>query len=589
MKTQWDLTLLYASETDPRIETDLVKLEKAYAAFARKYKGKPFTKTAPALAKALHAYEALLEAVASNKPYMYFMYRKELNAHDEHAEAKMRLFGERITKASNHVQFFELTIGDIPKNAQKKFLKHPALARYSYYLERIFKTACHDLSEPEEKILSLTAAPGSGMWVSGVEKALAARAVDVQGETVPLNAALSAVLNKERPEERRAWWRAIREKLKEVSEFSESEINALYSRKKIVDELRGFKTPPEGTVLAYENDMKSVDALVEAVTARFGVAHRFYALKKKLVGLPEFTYADRGAPLKGYAETIPFPKAAHMVAEAFAEASPEYARILEQYLVRGQIDVAPRAKKSGGAYCSSVHGLPTFVLLNHTNDFHSFTTLAHEMGHAIHSEKSAIQPILYDDYSVAVAETASTFFEGLAFSHATKALAGEARIKVLHDKIQDDIATVFRQIACYNFEKELHEKVRAEGWVPKEVIAQLMNKHMASYLGETVSLDPDDGYFFVSWSHIRRSFYVYTYAYGQLVSSALLAMYHENPRAISKVEEFLKAGRSDTPEKIFKKIGIDVTKPAFWSASIDAIEKSIDELEALVHSERGMR
>jgi oligoendopeptidase F len=278
-----------------------------------------------------------------------------------------------------------------------------------------------------------------------------------------------------------------------------------------------------------------------------------------------------------------------MVAEAFAEASPEYARILEHYLIRGQIDVVPRAKKSGGAYCSSVHGLPTFVLLNHTNDFHSFTTLAHEMGHAIHSEKSAVQPILYDDYSVSVAETASTFFEGLAFNHATKSLSGEARIKILHDKIQDDIATVFRQIACYNFEKELHERIRHEGWVPKEVIAQLMNKHMAAYLGDTVSIDPDDGYFFVSWSHIRRSFYVYTYAYGQLVSSALLSMYQDNPRTIAKVEEFLKAGRSDTPERIFKKIGIDVTKPAFWSAGIDVIEENIAELELLVQKERGSR
>jgi oligoendopeptidase F len=120
MKTQWDLSLLYASHTDPRIETDLVKLEKAYAAFARKYKGKSFTKTATALAKALKEYEVLLEAVASNKPYVYFMYQKELNADDVQAEAKTRLFGERITKAANHVQFFELTIGDIPKNTQKK-------------------------------------------------------------------------------------------------------------------------------------------------------------------------------------------------------------------------------------------------------------------------------------------------------------------------------------------------------------------------------------------------------------------------------------------------------------------------------------
>lgn len=584
-KTEWDLSVLYSSPTDPQIEKDVRLIESHYARFEKKYRASAYTKTTRALVHALRDYEALVDKVSGMKPLRYFWFRKELNDKDDFAEAQIRLISERLTKAGNRITFFELEIGKIPKAQQKEFLAEKQLAPYRYFLTRLFRTAKHNLTEPEERLLALTSAPAGSMWVSGVEKALAQRTITWKGKDVPLNEAMSAAAHKETQADRAQMWKLILQKLGEVAEFAESEINALYTKKKITDELRKLSEPYSATILGYENDEKSVRALIDTVTAAFPVAHRFHALKKRLLKLDTFTYADRAAPLllHGVPTTsFPFDHAYNVVRAAFSDAGDVYATMLDQFLERGQIDVAPKPGKSGGAFCASAHKLPTFVLLNHTDDFNSTMTLAHEMGHAIHSELCTKQPVFYNDYSTAVAETASTFFEGWAFEHIAKTLPKEQRVKLLHDRLQDHIATVFRQVACFNFELDLHRSIRKDGWVPKEQMAALMQKHMQAYLGPSVSSGPEDGYFFIAWSHIRRPFYVYSYAYGQLISSALLQLVHADRKNMAKVAAFMEAGSSDTPERIFKRIGIDVTQPSFWKAGIKNIERDIDELESLI-------
>jgi oligoendopeptidase F len=127
----------------------------------------------------------------------------------------------------------------------------------------------------------------------------------------------------------------------------------------------------------------------------------------------------------------------------------------------------------------------------------------------------------------------------------------------------------------------LHNEVRAKGMVAKEEIAKILNKHMESYLGKIVKVKENDGYFFVSWSHIRRFFYVYSYAFGQLVSKSLYAKFKEDNSFITEVEKFLKAGGSKSPEDIFKDIGIDVTSPSFFQDGLKSIERDIKNLESL--------
>ena len=581
MKTEWDLSLLYGSLEDTRIERDQKQADKAVAVFAQKYqKDKKHLKNPTALAKALADYEKLVELPASRAGY-YAAYRKELNVEDKAAEAFAAKLDDRATKRGNKLIFFTLEIGKISKPLQTKFLASAVLKPYQYWLKQIFDTAKYDLSEPEEKILSLLGSVTYDRWFQATENILNKKTIIYASKTIPLPEA-EELVQALSTAKRRALYGSIRNVYESVGDVAESEINAVYTSKKVQDELRGFKTPFEATILGYQNDQKSILAMVDAVTKNASIAHRFYEVKRKLLKEDKLTYADRGAQVGEIKTKVPFEKAVSIVRETFGDLDPQYADIFDRLLANGQVDVAPKKGKSGGAFCSSSVATPTYVLLNHVDNFHSLKTLAHEMGHAIHAERSKTQRPMYQGNPISSAETASTFFETAALNRVIGLLPPEERIIALHDAVQDNVATVFRQVACFSFEKALHEEIRRDGYVPKERIADLMNAHMSAYLGSTVELTREDGYFFAHWSHIRRFFYVYTYAYGQLISKALHQELEKDPRFIQKVDGFLSAGESASPYDIFKSCGLDTKKPAIFLEGLKSIERDVAELERLV-------
>jgi oligoendopeptidase F len=373
-------------------------------------------------------------------------------------------------------------------------------------------------------------------------------------------------------EKRRALHSLVIGKLKDISFFAESEINAVVINKKINDELRGYKNPEDGTILGYENDKKTVDTLTKTVTNNVSISHKFFKLKAKLLKLPHLEYSDRNAGIGENTKEVLFEDGYKTLKSIFGATHPRFAEILESFVKNGQVDVYPKKGKTGGAYCSGQLNVPTFVLLNNTNTFDSVMTFAHEMGHAIHTELSKSQPVFYQGYSISTAEVASTLFESILFDAVFETLSPDEKVIALHNRINDDIQTIFRQVACYNFEREMHTTIRAKGSMSKEDLATVMNKHMASYLGPVVKLTDDDGYYFVGWGHIRRFFYVYSYAFGQIISKSLYAEYKKNPKFIEKILQFLSAGGSASPEDIFKSIGIDVTKPDFFLKGLKSIE-----------------
>ncbi len=586
IKTEWDLTLLYKSATDPQIEKDLRLMEKTCDDFAQKYRSEQnYLSEESALAAALADFETAIAIIGNYKPALYFHYKKDLNSEDAQASAELVKITERYTKANNKILFFELSIGKIPAEKQQHFLKSSKLAHFHYFLESLWKKSRYDLSEAEEKISNLKSQPAYSLWVDGNEKMINKQTIKWKGKELPLSLAPNLITSLP-TKERHALHRLFVEKLKATSDFAEAEVNAVVINKKIEDELRGLQKPYDATLLTYETDEKTVMALVDTATKHFPVAHRFYKLKAKLLGLKRLSYADRAAPIGTIAKKISFEDSYRVLQEVFASLGQKHLDVLDSFVKQGQIDVFPKKGKVSGGYCSSSIDMPTFVLLNHANNTDSLYTFAHEMGHAMHSELCEKQTPLYQNYSTAVAETASTLYEEFMFDHEFEKMTDKEKIIALHKRINGDIQTVFRQIACFNFEVELHASIRAKGNLPKEEIAALMNKHMKSYLGPIFDMAPEDGYFFVTWSHIRRFFYVYSYAYGQLVSKALHRKYKADHSFMSKIEQFMEAGGSKSPQDIFLAIGIDTSKPAFWEEGIRAIEADIDRLEKLLAAKK---
>ncbi len=582
MKTEWDLSLLYNSLDDKRIVNDVKSTERAYNKFNKDFNNTQDWLNKPqSLLNTLDKYENLSKSLGDKALY-YAYYLRELDGSRADADAMLMRLEDRLTKAGTKVMFFENRLSKVDKQQQQIFLKSSILKKYKYYLQRLFLSGKHTLSESEERILALTSAPRSSLWSSGVDKLVNKQIVKLGGEKMPINEALSSTQYMTSKTKRRAWNKAIMQKLKSISEFPESEINALYTSKKTSDELRGFKNPYDATIMGYENTPNSVLALTKVVTDNFNLVHQFYKIKKEMLDIPDMQYADRAAKVGKSNKKISFTEAANIVSESFYGISDTYGEIFDRIIDNGQVDVYPKAGKSGGAYCSGGVNTPTMLLLNHTDDLNSLYTLAHEMGHAVHTERSKQQSIVYQDYSTAVAETASTFFERVVFDKIFATLSDKEKVVALHDKIQDDIATIFRQVAFFNFELELHTTIRERGWVTKEEIAQLLTKHLQAYLGKDVAVSELDGYSFVHIGHFRRYFYVYSYAFGQLISNALFEKYKKDNDYIEEIDKFLSAGGSSTPEQIFKSIDIDITKPEFWQSGIDVIRSDIKTLKKFI-------
>ena len=275
----------------------------------------------------------------------------------------------------------------------------------------------------------------------------------------------------------------------------------------------------------------------------------------------------------------------NLVLKVFRNLDPDFESILKRFVENGKIDVYPQKGKCGGAFC--VHFLktqPVYVLLNHTNKLYDVTTLAHEMGHAINNELMRKQNALNFGTTLSTAEVASTFMEDFVLDEVSNSLDNKTKLSLLVEKLDSDVSTIMRQVACYTFEQELHETFRKEGYLSKEKIGKLFQKHMSSYMGDYVEQSPGSENWWIYWSHIRRYFYNYSYASGLLISKSLQKMVKENPKNIDKIKKFLSSGTSKSPKDIFDECGLDITKKEFWENGLNDLKRLLKETSDLARN-----
>jgi oligoendopeptidase F len=579
-KTQWDLALLYKSPKDPQIEKDMASIEKACADFEKKYRNKDFTSTPEKLLRALQDSELLDKQTLGGKPWWYFALGSYMDSDNAFASAMSTKLEQRLSVSSNKVTFFALKVAKIPKSQQKKLLTYPSLQPFAYMLNRLFEEAKYNLSEKEENLANLLSQSGYSMWVSGKEKELFKKTVSHKGKQISVSEARE-IISELPKKERRELHKKMYTVYQELGTFAEAEINAIVNYKKVLDEARGYEKPYSSTLIGNENDEESIEALASIVTKNFSISNRFYKLHAKLLGDKKITVADVNSKIGQIKQKFSFEKTVNLIQEGFSKIGPDYVKYFEQFLEKGQIDVYPRKGKWSGGFCWKIGESPTFILLNHTDSIRSVETLAHEMGHGFHNEFARKQPLRYQGQPASTAEVASTFFEQVINEELEQKISEKEKIILLHNNISRDIQTIFLQITCFNFEIELHNRIRKEGQLSKEEISKLLVKHLSACRGPAVETTELDGYLFVAWSHLRMFFYTYTYAFGHLISKAMYEKWKQDPSFESKVREFLSAGSSMSPKDLFKKMGIDISNPSFFESGLKAIDADISRLEKL--------
>ncbi len=579
IKTTWNLELLYKSPKDPQIEKDMQSMEKACADFAKKWShNNNYQNNNSVLLKVIQNYEQLLHVIESAKPVIYFHLARDIFGDDQFIQSQVIQMDERHTKAVNQIIFFDIALGKISPKDQKIILQDSRFSSIAYYLKQIWQESKYKLSEPIEKVLSLKAGPAYSLWVSATEKIIAQQSVLWEKKQIPIHQATGIVASL--PDNKRQKLSGlIIEKLKSISYIPEAELNAVIINKRIDDDLRGFKNPYSATVLEYQNDESAIMTLMNLLHEHQYVAHRLYNLKAKLLRKQKLHYSDIGVTLSGKKQHFSFNDSIEIIKSAFSKVDTHYVDIFKRYLDNGQIDVFARVGKKGGGYCWGGHDRPTYILLNWADELHSVTTLAHELGHGIHAEYSKQQNVFHEKHPISTAEVASTLFENFAFDELVEKLSPTERLYARFNKLQDAVATIFRQSAYFNYELDIHRLIKEKGSLTHSEFAQIMQTRLQEHLGKSFKINVDDGYLWVRYMHARWFFYVYSYAYGQLISTAMYAKYKQDNTFVEKINQFLSAGGSDTPENIFKSIGIDTTKPDFWKIGLDAIEQDIKDLE----------
>ena len=586
MQTTWNLSLLYNSENDPQIQKDIDISIENVKTFVKHWKtNKEYTKDPQVLRKALDEYEKLVSTTGiCDKPYYYLMLRNNQNQTDANIKAKLNKLSDTITKLENEIQFFDIKITKIPKRKQKQFIESESLKPYKHLLEKSFATSKYTLTDKEEQVFNIKSKTSHGNWVDMTNELLDKQemtVIDEDSKKVKISYnEVNRYLNSEKKSVRDyavKQYNKINSRYLEIAEF---EINSILENKKNNDEYRKVPTPETNRHIANDIEPEIVDILAETVTKNFDISQRYYKRKAELLGQKKLGYYERSVLLAGFETHYPYSKALGLVKQTFGDLDPQFLEIIESYIKNGQYDAYPKAGKSGGAFCVNVNrNLPTYILLNHKNKITDVTTIAHESGHGIHSELAKQQNALNDGYPIFLAEIASTFFEDFVLEKILKGTKEEEAVQaIISTKLNDDVSAIFRQIAFYNFEKELHHDFREKGFLTKEYISDLFCKHMKAYLGDAVEEDESmrNGWIYVS--HFRSFFYVYSYASGLLISKALQNMVKNDKKNIVLVKRFMASGSSMSPKELFSTLGIDISKKDIWENGIRSIEETLNKL-----------
>ena len=578
----WDLRDLYDSPEDPRIEADLVATQRRAEAFAGQYAGKLDALSGAALAVALRAYEALQEAMGKLSSYAQLLF-----AADSSNPAKGKFYqtiSERVTAISTHTLFFTLELNRLGDGALAEKLRDPALAHYAPWLRDLRVFLPHQLSDEVEKLLLEKDVTGHAAWSRLFDETTAALRVNVGGEELTLSAALNKLSAPERAV-REAAGKAVGAAMARHEKLFSLVTNTLAKDKQIDDEWRHYPAPTSFRNRANMVEDEVVQALVRAVKSSYGrLSHRYYALKAKWLGLEKLEHWDRNAPLPGDADrAIPWAQAKALVLDAYGAFSPELAAAIQPFFDKNWIDAAPREGKSGGAFAHpTVPSAHPYVLMNYHGRTRDVMTLAHELGHGAHQCLAAPRGYLMSGTPLTLAETASVFGEMLTFRALLNAETDPARRRImLAGKVEDMLNTVVRQIAFYEFERQVHEE-RRHGELLPERIGEIWLGVQRESLGPVFNFTEEYRLFWAYVPHfIHTPFYVYAYAFGDCLVNALYAVYQESadkPGFVAKYREMLAAGGTKRHQELLAPFGLNAADPQFWTKGLDVISSFIDEL-----------
>ncbi|MEI8345177.1 MAG: M3 family oligoendopeptidase, partial [Candidatus Omnitrophota bacterium] len=510
---------------------------------------------------------------------------------DPRRGAFMQQIQTRLTQIQNRVIFFQVAWTKLDEAIAVRWLSNPSIESERHFLENARKFAPYTLSEAEEKILSLKSNTSNLAFCRLFDETLnqIPFTIRLAGKThKKTEAQILSLQHDSRRTVRKSAAQSLGAGLIGQTRLLTYVYNMILADHRLSMQLRNWRHPMEPMNLYNEIDLESVESLIRSVQEAYPLVSRYYRLKKKLLRLDQFCDYDRHAPIGADTACVPWKEACGIVLESLRQFSPEALACAKPFFERGWIDAEIRPGKQGGGFCcATTPELHPYILINYTGSMRDVLTLAHEIGHGIHQSLSAQAGILQMHAPLTLAETASVFGEMLAFDRLLAVCKSpRQKLALLCDKIDDNFATVFRQVAITDFELACHRASAAQGELAADQISNFWVEANRRMYQKSVVLTKTFPHGWKYISHIIHSpFYCYAYSFAQLVVLTLYQKYRQDPAGfVPGYFKMLSLGGSDKPDRIAAAAGLDLKAPDFWKSGLKLLEGYVLEAERLASS-----
>ena len=579
----WSLADLFASKDSPELQAALQGLETLVAGFET-WRAELNARISTASFMEVVRHLEHIQHVA-NRVYGFALLRFSADTQDQSAQSFLAQTEQLMADVQNRTLFFSLWWKDLDDAEAQRLMADTG--DYRYWLQVIRQFKPHTLSEPEEKIINIKDITGSRA-LNTLYDAITNRYVfklEVDGEVKELTRDALMVYVRQADPDLRA--RAYQE-LYRVYGQDGPILGQVYQtlvrdwRNEQVD-LRHFTSPIAARNLQNDLPDEVVSTLLEVCQRNASLYQRYFRLKARWLGMERLRRYDIYAPVDKSERTYSYDVAAETVLDSFHRFDPLVARLARRIFDENHLDSEVRPGKMDGAFCETLSpDLTPWVLVNYQGRAEDVATLAHELGHAVHSMLAEQHSIFTQQSNLPLAEMASTFGEMLLVD---RLLAEESDATVRRDllfrQVDDTYATIMRQAFFALFEREAHELIQQGATVDELSTAYMEN--LKEQFGDAVQLSDEFRWEWVSIPHIHHvPFYVYAYSFGQLLVLSLYQQYKAEEESFKpRYLKLLSAGGSETPVRLLTEAGIDVYRAEFWQGGFDVIRGWIEQLEEL--------
>lgn len=580
---RWRLEDIYAS--DELWEVDLRKVDELLQK-VEPYRGK-LGQGVATLLELLKLQDHLLER--EERVYVYASMRLD----EDNTNATYQALADRALTMTTRVQsafsFVEPEILALPEGTLEAYYRsEPGLEFYRFELGQILRMKPHTLSAAEEGIIAQTGdvaqAPRQIFKMINNADLTFPVIKDESGQDVQLtHGRYYRFIKSSDRRVRREAFQFYHESYQKI----ENTLTATYSGSVKQDifyaRVHKFPTALEAALFVDNVPVKVYDNLISTVHANLHSLHRYVSLRQKMLGVSELHMYDLYVPLVPDIEwKLSYPEAVELVRDGLVSLGEVYLQVVDQALHGGWVDVYERKGKTSGAYSEAAYGVHPYILMNYQENLNDGVfTLAHEMGHAMHSYyANQTQPFTYAQYSIFTAEVASTVNESLMINHLLHTVEDPVKKRFLVNFYLEQIrTTLFRQVMFAEFEKLVHARVEAGEGLTPELLKGIYHQLNVDYYGEDIVVDPEIDIEWARIPHFYNAFYVYKYATGISAAAAISKQILSGGEpAVKSYLAFLKKGGSDYPLSLLQGAGVDMTAPAPVQAALELFASLLDTL-----------